>query len=52
MITYKGVVVRRSVDGYGVDKLSPVTGLWSVFFLSALSPSENEELNIILEQEL
>tara|TARA_R110000764_G_scaffold9913_1_gene31077 strand:+ start:40 stop:201 length:162 start_codon:yes stop_codon:yes gene_type:complete len=36
------LVVRQ--NGFGVDKQSPVTGEWSVLFLSSFSNEETETL--------
>ena len=39
----KGALVVRQ-NGHGFDKQCPVTGEWSVLFLSGLSRSESDSL--------
>ena len=48
MKTFKGVTVRKALNGCGVDKLCPLTNVWSVLFTSLLTISESNELQSIL----
>jgi hypothetical protein len=48
MVTFKGVTVRKALNGCGVDKLCPLTDAWSVLFTSMLTISESNELKSIL----
>ena len=47
-ITYKGITVRKALNGCGVDKLCPLENVWSVFFTSLLSVNDSNELYLLL----
>lgn len=48
MIKFKGLVIRKSLNGCGYDKQER-NGDWSVYFTSSLNNAERDQLALLLK---